>query len=173
MGVKKCITYKKSKTKEMALHTINNQIEKISKDACDIDVLRKLCGAISYNSLFLIDFYKLEENRKYTAESVCQYVQGLLKRPTYEFLSTCMDLSVEDDKIGYRLTFILDEGLFGEIVSQFDINAKDLYCSFLMLYAQWFRTSDVQDKVRELWDNSTKYVSDVWLFARNEVLYAH
>ncbi len=169
MEVKKCVTYNAKKTERMALASINNYVTRIKGGELTVELFKKLCGAISYNSLFLMEGYRLVDGRRYTAESVCIDVRGLLKIPTHEFIESCMALTLCNKSFMNLLRRVLDEALFAEIISQFKLNTKDIYCAFASIYVHLCGGDTLI--LSAMWENTSVTIHDVWQYMQKEVLY--
>lgn len=174
MSPKRCIQFNKNKTQEVALRVINQYMDSIKNGKYSQELLKKLCGTILYNSLFIMESHMLVDKKQYTIENVCYYSQGLLTRPTRQFLYDCADIVVpmSDDSLNEILEDILDEGLFGEVVSQFGVNTKRLYICFCIALLDFRGDLSLVEYLLSIWDNPTYTVSDVWNYFREEALYA-
>lgn len=166
---KKVIKYNEYKTQELALTTIDDYIQTIREGDFSSELLKKLCGAVSYNSLFMIDSYNLVNGKQYSIENVCYHMRGLLKVATHELLDNISDITLPNACFDEILCKVLDESLFGEIVTEMKLNAKDLYCAFLLFYLHLRELYNCEPYVLSMWGNKSVSIDKVWNYFRTEI----
>ena len=164
MSDKKCIKYTARKTKELAIHTVDNICADIMSKETDIKVLQRLCGAMCYSSLFLISDYDLQDEHNYTFENVCYFIPGILKIPMHDLLERLSDICIGSSSMIETLDSILSEAMYPELVDLLGLSTKNTYCSLLLYYTQLTNRYDLKEKVKSMWHDQNIHIHELWKF---------
>lgn len=169
---KLCIKYSKDKTKLDAMNSVDNCKSIILNNYASYKVLQKLCGAISYSSLFIIDEFALVSGKSYTAENVCYFSNGIFKESTHLLIENCMKITVQDYDIDELLYPILSDCLFGEVVTQFELNPKDIYCMLAICYYTIISCFSKVTAILEMWKNPQHTIHSIqnWFIVEEGVI---
>ena len=165
-----CITYRKSVSRELALSSLQANCITIRNGEASYDMLKKVCGNLTYLSLFLIADYTLEDRVQYSIENVCLSTPGLLKLPMHNLLECCGNITYKSDELINSLKYILHDCMFAEIMSLLGVGIKNTYCALFCCLAELMQNKELKDNVLFLWNDNTKYIHDIWTYFEREVM---
>lgn len=164
-----CVTYNDSKPSEVAKNAVVANCKAILDGNASLANLRKLCGSVVYNFVFLIPDYTLESGTRYTIEQICLNVRGLLSMGTHELLEDFGNICVNDTYIIDRLYSLLHNCLFGEVVALTGLQTRDIYVALFLCYASLTSNTYVSDKLKEMYTNSELNYLEFWQLFESEV----
>ena len=96
--------------------------------------IQRLCGALSYASLFVIPDYDLIAGKAYTVENSCYYVDGIIKLSYHSIVDCFYKLTCGSSNIPDTLLKILLDCAFGEVMSVLRLPMRDIYVALLRCY---------------------------------------
>lgn len=166
---RKCVTYNSSKPIEVARDAVVANCEAILLGNRTIKALRKLCGSIVYNFLFLIPSHLLEDGKNYTLEAICVNVKGLLNYSVHDMLNDLGSVCTEDAKVLSSLQEVLHSCLYGETFSLVSLNTKDTYMALLLCYLNLKSLKDTVDEAVQIYRNTNTGYLDLWMLFEREV----
>lgn len=164
-----CITYNSIKSYEVAKKAVVANCKAILDGDRSITALRRLCGSLTYNFLFIVPEHLLEDKRSYTIEAICIHVLGLLNYSVHDMLTDLGNICVKDVCITSSLENILHSCLFGETFSLIGVNTKDIYTALFLCYARNLCLGLVEEKVFELYNCEDVGFLDIWQYYESEV----
>lgn len=136
---------------EDVARVVNNSCENITEDPSVVN-LQKLCGALSYASLFVIPDYDLTAGKAYTVENSCLHVDGIIKLSYHCIVESFYELTTLRVNIPDTLLKILLDCAFGETLSVMRIPMRDVYVALLRCYCN-ITGKEFKYNINESWYN--------------------
>lgn len=112
---------------------VSSLCERIT-DEPSLDNLQKLCGALSYASLFVIPDFDLTAGKAYTVENSCYYVDGMIKLSYHAIVENLYELTAKRVNIPDALIKILLDCAFGEVMSILRLPMSTVFVALLRCY---------------------------------------
>lgn len=169
MSGKKCLTYNSLKDRGVATATVQKLCFDIFDGKSTIKNLQRLCGCMSYVSIFIIPEYKLEDNNVYTFENICQYVPGLLKLPLHDMLDSLGNITLPNTEIIVELKKILHEALYAETVDLLHVRIKDTYCALAIMYFKLLEDEAHMQVILNMYLDMDANITQIWTYFEREV----
>ena len=163
------VTYRKNISLEYARKVVSEYCVKVRCGNTSSDMLKRLCGSISYCSMSLIPDFDLEVGVSYSIENICYFAPGIMKLPLHIIVDCLGNIAAVNDDIRGNLKTILHECLFGEIMCLFKLNPKYVYCALFYMYSNLFGDENMCNNVLQMWDDSTVTLHHVWDYFESEV----
>lgn len=118
---------------EDVVGVVDSLCERIADDP-SIDNLQKLCGALSYVSLFVIPDYELTAGKAYTVENSCYYVEGIIKLSYHALVDSFYKITTLNVNIPETLYTVLSDCAFGETLSVLRVPMSRVYVALMRCY---------------------------------------
>lgn len=169
----KCITYKRSYTKERVDGLILERCSRILE--CDdsavvVDQFKKLCGNVFYDSLFVLPEHELVHQQRYTIAAPVFMLEGYLKQDARNMLNMITDFTVKSGISVTTLTNILHECTFREIMEPLGIPYNEVYLACFRVYLMFSNIDTaLRDKLLEFIRTPGVTQHDAWLKFEEEV----
>ena len=114
---------------------VSSICERIADDPSIIN-LQKLCGALSYASLFVIPDYDLTAGKAYTVENSCFHVDGIIKLSFHSIVESFYEMTMLRVNIPNTLLRILLDCAFGETLSVMRLPMSEVFVALLRCYCE-------------------------------------
>ena len=116
---------------------VSSLISRICEDIANepnLKNLTRLCGSLSYMSLFMIPDYELTVGKAYTVENSSYYVDGIIKTSYHDITESFYKITAQQCNIPETLLTVLKDCAFGEAMSNLNVSTQKVYVALLQCY---------------------------------------